>query len=352
MADYPLPGDTVGALRSYKGCSNPGLLFERLVPTLRQDSQTKGEALASVRDCPVDRQLLAAYGRRWEAAAAAAGAAVFRARTDWRLIVGLGRKGPLEVGFCFHRLYGFPVIPGSGLKGLAAAQALLVEGRDPLDGEVVAVFGRAAHPRQEGDQGAAGGAVFFDAIPDGPPVLELDIMNSHFPEYYKGICPPTDWQSPNPVSFLTVGAGSSFLFAVGRRPGSDGRVQDLALGWLKGGLSTLGVGAKTAAGYGCLVVEETASVRPAGEAGSTMPAPRAPEAPVAWRRGTVREFRSDKGRGVLVDGETGREYRFERGALEDRGWTPGKKASVEFAVEVRDGVESVCRVRRPQRSGG
>ncbi|MBK9095192.1 MAG: hypothetical protein IPM84_21030 [Anaerolineae bacterium] len=45
-------------------------------------------------------------------------------RTDWRLVTGLGRKGPLEVGFTFHR-YGFPILPGSSLKGLARAWGLL-----------------------------------------------------------------------------------------------------------------------------------------------------------------------------------------------------------------------------------
>lgn len=287
MAEYPLPADTVSAVRAFKRCSNPGLLFHRLAPDMRRAPDgAKAEFLKSVRDCPVEAGLLAAYRHRWLAAVQAARAVVFRARTNWRLIVGLGRKGPLEVGFCFHHLYGFPVIPGSGLKGLARAWAGLVEGREELSPEMVAVFGRPGGRQEEEEGGEAGGALFFDAIPAGTPVLELDIMNPHFPDYYRGVAAaPTDWQSPNPVPFLTVGGGCSFLFAVGRRGGVGEEVQARAVAWLKGGLLELGAGAKTTAGYGYFRLE----TEPRGDGEAEVAAAgmeRPPlERPERWRRG-------------------------------------------------------------------
>ncbi|HDN80164.1 MAG TPA: type III-B CRISPR module RAMP protein Cmr6 [Chloroflexi bacterium] len=142
-------------------------------------------------------------------------ALVFEASPQWRLIVGLGRKGPLEVGFTFHRLYGVPIIPGSSLKGIARAYACLVLGKSEDDPDFCAIFGRG--PDFEGGEGQAGRAVFFDAIPISEPHLELDVMNPHFPRYYQGDEAPSDWQSPVPIYFLTVGRETRFLFGVGWR---------------------------------------------------------------------------------------------------------------------------------------
>ena len=46
------------------------------------------------------------------------------AEPEWRLAVGLGNKANAhEIGLALHGTYGWPVIPGSALKGLAAAWA-------------------------------------------------------------------------------------------------------------------------------------------------------------------------------------------------------------------------------------
>jgi CRISPR-associated protein Cmr6 len=172
-------------------------------------------------------------------------------RTDWRFVPGLGRGGSLEVGFAFDR-YGFPVLPGSSVKGIARSYAWLVEGRRGDDPEFEAIFGREADPSKE-DPGASGGAVFFAAIPREVPKLDLDVMTPHVPNYYGGQQPPTNWQSPNPVYFLTVAPQTPFRFAVGWRTALDSesaRLRGLAETWLREGLRTLGAGAKTSSGYG------------------------------------------------------------------------------------------------------
>src|SRR5207302_8806011 len=47
----------------------------------------------------------------------------FPAVTDYRLVVGFGAKHVLETSICLHRIYGFPIIPGSAVKGVTRARA-------------------------------------------------------------------------------------------------------------------------------------------------------------------------------------------------------------------------------------
>jgi CRISPR-associated protein Cmr6 len=259
MADYPLPADTQDALLAGRNdCCHPGLLFERYLPVIGSPAD-KSAAFNAVRDASsrVDPDLLAACHIRWQAQAAHLGAATpesnpFEAPTAWRFVTGVGRKGPLEVGFHFHPLYGFPVIPGSGLKGLARAWAVLGEHRDELDDDLIAVFGRSPKRGEPESAARVGGAVFMDALPDKPFRLDLDVINPHYPRYYRESKrePPTNWQSPIPIQFLAVPPRTVFHFAVGWRGEANSRAQDLAVSWLQSGLRELGAGAKTSAGYG------------------------------------------------------------------------------------------------------
>lgn len=242
---YPIPQDTRRALETFRGKNkeycNLGLLFDRYIgylPGWRLDdkhSNPKKDALEQIRKVSLelekDRELLDAYAQRWRTLIG--DAVVLEGNPKWRFLTGLGRKGPLEVGFTFHPLYGFPIIPGSGLKGLAHAYAKLVT--HVSDADLARVFGT---PTQQGK------AIFFDAIPAVPPVLELDVMNPHYPDYYQKDEPPANWQSPQPVFFLTLGAASTFWFAVG------GEEKGRAAEWLLAALDQMGAGAKTSAGYG------------------------------------------------------------------------------------------------------
>ena len=163
----------------------------------------------------------------------------------WRFVVGLGGASVLDTGITLHRLYGIPIIPGSALKGLARAYAETVEGKEANDPNVVAVFGKPPRstPLESGE------IIFFDAIPITQPRFKLDVMTSHFPKYYQENGPPADWQDPKPIYFLTV-QDTEFLFAVAARRAESKDYVNIALNWLKQGLATLGIGAKTAAGYG------------------------------------------------------------------------------------------------------
>ncbi len=257
MARYALPRDTCAAFLQVGGaCQNAGLVFERYLPILggrdRERTDLKDQALKSVLRCRQDADLICAHLARWQAVVRQAGAAPFRATTEWRFITGLGRKGALEIGFHFHPLYGFPVIPGSGLKGLARSWALLGAGLSERDPAFREVFGGGPEKGRPQPNGQIGGAIFFDAVPEGPVSLELDVINPHYPDYYRPADrqAPANWQSPVPVLFLAVPAGTRFWFAVGWRGQEDRGAQASAVEWLQAGLRRLGAGAKTGAGYG------------------------------------------------------------------------------------------------------
>ncbi|GAB4483284.1 MAG: hypothetical protein Kow0088_26430 [Anaerolineales bacterium] len=282
---YPLLHKTVQAFMEHRGKSpqNPGLIFERFVPDTSHSSEVKLKALRQVKQASqkIDRELLQALNQRWEQLARALRACPFSLKTEWRLISGLGRKGPLEIGFTFNR-FGFPILPSSSLKGVARAYALYqlaeacqvsdLQSLDALLSKEEKEF-QKAFPEQIGIEredalllmkkfrtvfgtlSQAGGAVFLEGIPARKPDLEIDLMNPHYPEYYKGNEPPTNWQSPTPIYFLTVAAKTEFRFAVGWRGALDESLRQLAQDWLKNGLIELGAGAKTAAGYGYFVGE-------------------------------------------------------------------------------------------------
>jgi CRISPR-associated protein Cmr6 len=416
---YPIPRATAAAWRAWQpqAPQNAGLIFDRFVPAWHDGRDgnaglVKKQGLEAVRAAAAkaDAALLAAWNARWQAAAREARAEVVSLCTDWRLITGLGRKGPLEVGFTFHR-YGFPYLPGSSVKGLARARALIAvaealgedslaavaeahrrETRGKAEVQPVAALlrlleidasdafarrweqalggGRGeARERAEafraifGTTAASGGAIFFDAIPAAMPHLELDIMNPHVPEYYRdgGKTPPASWQSPVPVYFLTVAPGTEFRFAVAWRGTLDdmGRARRaLAKHWLMSALTELGAGAKTGAGYGYFLPASTtststmaeAAAAPVTEPAATAAAPATSSAvaepPLVWRTGTVLEYQPNPGRGRLVDDETNEELRFTRDAITDKGWSPGRKTKVRYAVREVDGRRTVVRVEK------
>ncbi len=251
MAEYPMSSETQRVLQ---GCSkhraHPGLLLDRFAgyPSACFDQFKQEDQLPHL-----DYVVQAMDGARthsaqslseWDELVQAAGfeTSVWCQTTVWRLALHLSRATAVEnASLSLHPLYGFPYLPGSGLKGLAQAQATL-NGAD-----------RDLQQRVFGTTGAAGSVAFLEAWPRSWPKVEVDIVNNHHKEYYKslGKSPPGDWESPEPVYFLTVAPGQEFRFAVGARtertPPED---IEQARDWLIGGLMELGAGAKTAAGYG------------------------------------------------------------------------------------------------------
>ncbi|GFP27356.1 type III-B CRISPR module RAMP protein Cmr6 [Candidatus Hakubella thermalkaliphila] len=192
-----------------------------------------------------------------------------------RMAPGLGITSVFENGIILHHIHGFPYIPGSALKGIAQDYALQVEYRErsnvvlrrqaKKDPCFVAVFGAQTPEKGENIsdfQAFRGGAIFFDALPlHDSDLLAVDVMTPHYGDYYSsgGGTAPADYLNPNPIVFLTVREGVRFLFCLaaqevkdkdGNLSRSAREVLNDAQSWLEGALTILGVGGKTAVGYG------------------------------------------------------------------------------------------------------
>lgn len=172
----------------------------------------------------------------------------WRQTTIWRMVLHLSRAASTEnASVCLHPVYGFPYIPGTGLKGMTRAYAHLVLDKKEDDKDIQRIFGNLSR--------GAGTVIFHDAWPEKWPKLELDIVNSHHPEYYKKKgegSPPGDWENPVPVYFLAIAPGSAFRFAITPRSAAPQHIADakVASEWLQTSLQEMGAGGKTAAGYG------------------------------------------------------------------------------------------------------
>jgi CRISPR-associated protein Cmr6 len=176
------------------------------------------------------------------------GAKCKRAKVKNRLAINLGSESVLETSIALHRLFGVPFIPGSALKGLVS-HFLNQYG----DGDWKKTGKN--HKVILGDQDSAGFITFYDAlyVPESGyngKALYTDVMTPHHQDYYSEkkennqMLPPTDWDSPNPVPFIS--ATGEYLIAIS---GPDGWVE-LTFDILGKALETEGVGAKTSSGYG------------------------------------------------------------------------------------------------------
>jgi CRISPR-associated protein Cmr6 len=202
-----------------------------------------------------------------------------------RLLVGHGNASATEVGLTVHHTWGVPMIPGSALKGLCAHYTAATYGLrdderkgaapgDPqkeLSGpawdenrrRVVgapgnfyrALFGA---PDAGSDPASAGLVIFHDALyvpgsASGDKPFAVDVLTVHQRSYYgqegetqPGPRWPNDYDSPNPVGFISVKPGTQLLLAVDGGPGWS----RIALNLLTEALHAWGVGGKTSAGYG------------------------------------------------------------------------------------------------------
>lgn len=231
---------------------------------------------------------------------------------NWRLAIGLGNASVFENSLTLHHIYGLPYIPASSVKGIVRSWLIqeyfsydsdgneydeLGEGRALRDSEAFSlIFGTPSEfdireeevngkkrtwteksrlRNSEGNPTAhIGNIVFFDAYPISKPKVYVDIMNPHYPEYYKegSSKPPADWQNPVPIFFLTI-KDTSFQFLFGIRKGcseveyqklsnvsfqhpsnpkmnKEGSAESVLKELLEEALTFVGAGAKTATGYG------------------------------------------------------------------------------------------------------
>jgi CRISPR type III-B/RAMP module RAMP protein Cmr6 len=186
-------------------------------------------------------------------------------RTKGRLVIGLGGENVLETGITLHHTYGTPLIPGTALKGLASHYCDQVWGRrDKCQGFKRWRKGEPGgdhHKTIFGTTDDSGHIIFHDAWITPETLvksLQPDVMTPHHGDYYSdesGNIPPTDFDDPNPVTFLSV-VGTFHIAVSCDVPGTEGQKwAKLAFDLLTEALMEWGIGGKTNAGYGRLVSE-------------------------------------------------------------------------------------------------
>lgn len=240
---------------------------------------------------------------RWKASFSATGDRLAELTLASRLLIGHGNASAIDVGLTVHHTWGVPLIPGSALKGLVAhyvdaTYGPTEPGKKPWEQQgderaradyqgviwnhrriergpgVVyrALFG-APDAREDAtmcengfEAGAAAGLVTFHgalyvpgSIADDKP-FSADVLTVHQKGYYdsSGQSAPNDYDSPNPVAFLTVRPKCRLLLALS----GPSEWTELAAQLVAGALKNWGVGGKTAAGYGIGTVGEWKAPEP------------------------------------------------------------------------------------------
>jgi CRISPR-associated protein Cmr6 len=176
------------------------------------------------------------------------GAVTFRAVPEWRALVGWATNVVLGAGMTVHPVLGFPILPSTALKGITRTWAQW--GLERPEEELDRLFGTIQ------DRALRGDLLFLDGTPETPPVIERDVLNPIANQYYHDPnTPPASYLSGQPIFFLSVGAASKYHFGVASVSG-DREAARLGARWLREALQEVGMGRKTAAGYGFWVAEE------------------------------------------------------------------------------------------------
>ncbi len=243
---------------------NPVLVLDKFAGPLNQENAKKffKENLLPLNVRPID------ISKRYEILKNLPGFQSKYFITQTSFTIHLSRSNVLEnAGICFHPTYACVYIPGSGIKGLARAYAKQVwykaRGEKEEDkNKIIEIFGNDSDEK-EYSKLTAGKIVFHDAFPVSNYQLELNINNCHHQQYYEGKGEPGDWENPNPTYFLAVKPNTTFRFALSLRQGlqKDENLLELAWEFLAGGLAHMGLGAKTAAGFGYFKDIKTESER-------------------------------------------------------------------------------------------
>lgn len=264
-------------------CHHPGLLMDCFFPGQGDES---GEAKAThfqtmIKSSTNDgaQKFYKDYFDRWKKNRPARSLTT-DLKTAGHIVLGLGRASVMEVGIHLHHSLGFPYLPGSSLKGACAHYCARVWGAkddrfksEQKEGQAEKTSGEF-HKFLFGDTTQAGAIAFEDAwwVPAGKASpFHREVMTPHHKDWQDGgKAPPTDFDSPVPVSFLSF-SGTFHFRVIWQGPEPENELEkaalekwlNLALDLLKETLAESGVGGKTSSGFGRL---KTPAGQPAGTA--------------------------------------------------------------------------------------
>lgn len=253
---------------------HPGLILQRYL-TKQDDPEEHRRLFLAVIGAAKSKSLLDIYAyayARWNRFFPNDGLNLSaQLRTAGRLIVGLGSDSVLETGLTLHHTYGLPLIPGSALKGLASHYCHEIWGQahvgSPPEENLNFRRNSRCHRLLFGTTEDGGVIMFHDAWITPESTIQgclcLDVMTPHHPKWQTNQAPPTDFDSPVPVPFLSV-TGTFQVRISWRGPARTPRDRAeawtrLAMTLLQQALADWGIGGKTSSGYGRLISVEAVS---------------------------------------------------------------------------------------------
>jgi len=175
---------------------------------------------------------------------------IFNLTTRTRVIVNHGGDSLLDNSIAIHPYYGFPVIPGSAIKGVT--RHFCEEFKNFDEDFITKIFGNSPGEKES----KKGSIIFLDSWPDNinNPFFEIDVFTPHYQRYYEGGMLPTDDQNPVPVNFFAVKKRVPFEFTIAPSSKCDKEDSSNLLTETKNliqeALKTFGIGAKTGSNYG------------------------------------------------------------------------------------------------------
>ncbi len=182
------------------------------------------------------------------------------ARSQTPILTGIGETSPTEVGMLFDRNTGLPYITASSLKGAARYAYCvnfainhpdIVRDDDTIEENnvpgLIQLFGTT-----DTNNSSRGGFAFMDTYSIKTPELIVDIMNPHHGKYYQNDSPegPVETESPIPIKFLSVKKGFEYKFRGFFLTKEAEEFRQELIQACHTALTMLGIGAKTAVGYG------------------------------------------------------------------------------------------------------
>lgn len=196
--------------------------------------------------------------------------AVIVGQLESRLAINLADSLIQNAGISLDRLFGFPFIPGSAVKGVCRYAALheLKSNRGKDEEQVIFTLFREVFGTSDNDysselrqfhhllggrpQNNRGRVAFLPAYPINDARVVVDLTNVHYPDYYRsGDTRDLSKERPRPNPFPAVEKGAQFAFCLALTSYcGDTALLQAAKRWLEAGLTVHGIGAKTASGYG------------------------------------------------------------------------------------------------------
>lgn len=227
--------------------ANQGLVFNKWVRTWKKTKeQYELDKQAFLRDWHKSvgqPSLMDEYHQRLQRLVNRLQGITFHCKNIDAFVTGMGLPHPLENGLIWHHTLGIPYIPGSTLKGVL--REWLENWLKVEDETIHHIFGKGEEEHH------VGAYYFFDVLPVKPVKLQVDIMTPHYQEYFSGTSQfPHEHSNPIPIPFLTIAPDQIFSFSLAPMKSKDHLGLEKIRDWIIEALSTIGLGAKTAAGYG------------------------------------------------------------------------------------------------------